>query len=373
MAKRDYYEVLEVTRTVTFEEVKKAYRKKALQYHPDKNPGDAVAEEKFKEATEAYQVLSDQNSRSKYDQFGHAAFEQGGMGGGFSGDFSGFEDIFGDLFGSFFGGGGSGRRSGARGRSGADLRYDLKIEFEEAAFGCEKEIVIPRRSQCQKCEGSGAQKGTTKEKCAQCAGAGQIRIQQGFFTLARTCHVCNGEGQIIRNPCQKCKGSGLEAKETTLKVKVPPGVDNGQRLKMRGEGEPGPQGGTPGDLYVLIEVKEHAIFQRQESEIICEAPISYTTAVLGAEIDVPTLDGPTKMKIPPGTQSGKVFRIKNKGAYILGRPESRGDHHVRVFIHVPKKISPQEKELIAKLGELENKEDQDGSSGFFGRVKEIFS
>jgi molecular chaperone DnaJ len=375
VAKRDYYEVLEVSRTASVEEVKKAYRKKAVQFHPDKNPGNAEAEEKFKEATEAYSVLSDSENRAKYDRFGHAAFANGG--GGFGGaDFSGFEDVFGDIFSSFFGGqaGGDPRRGG-RGRAGNDLRYDLDITFEEAAFGCEKEATIGRRSKCESCSGSGAAKGSSRQRCPQCEGAGQIRIQQGFFTLARTCHACNGVGEVVKDPCKSCSGSGLKVKESKLKIKVPAGVDNGQRLKMRGEGEAGSAGGANGDLYVQLQVEPHAIFQRQESELVCEVPISYAAAALGTEVDVPALEGKLKLKIPAGTQSGKVFRIKNKGIPVLGSsPQRRGDQHVRVFVHVPKKLSDEEREILEKLATIQGTTvEEAGSKGFFDKMKDIFS
>lgn len=376
MSKRDYYEVLEVSKSASNEEIKKAYRKKAVQFHPDKNPGNKEAEDKFKEATEAYSVLSDGENRAKYDRFGHAAFSQGGGGaGGFqAGDFSGFEDIFGDIFGSFFGGsmGGDPRRGG-RGRGGNDLRYDLQVSFEEAAFGCEKEVELSRRARCGDCSGTGAAKGSGKSRCPQCEGAGQIRIQQGFFTLAQTCHACNGEGEVIKNPCGNCSGSGLTSNRSKLKVRIPAGVDHGQRLKMRGEGEPGSQGGASGDLYVQIFVEEHPIFVRQESELVCEMPITYATAVLGGEVEAPSLEGKVKLKIPAGTPSGKVFRLKNKGIPILGtNPQRRGDQHVRIHVHVPKKISDEERTLLESLASIQGDPVED-EKGFFGKMKEMFS
>lgn len=372
---RDLYEVLELSRSATLDEIKKAYRKKALQYHPDRNPGNKEAEERFKEATEAYTILSDADKRSKYDQFGHAAFQQGGGGGGFegfSGDFSGFEDIFGDLFGTFFAGamGGGGRRS--RGRAGRDLRYDLEIEFEEAAFGCEKEIKVPRRTPCESCEGSGAAKGSHPESCPECRGSGQQRVQQGFFTISRTCPGCGGAGQVVKNPCTACSGSGSKARESKISVKIPAGIDDGQRLKLRGEGEAGSGGGPSGDLYVQITVKKHPVFERQESEIICEMPISYSTAALGAEIDVPTLEGKAKLKIPAGTASGKIFRLKNKGIQVIGT-NRRGDEHVRVVIHVPKRMTEERRVILERLKVLDESELQDESKTFFDKVKDIFA
>ncbi len=369
MTKRDYYEVLEVSRTVTYEEVKKAYRKKALQFHPDKNPGDKEAEEKFKEATEAYSILSDESQRRKYDQFGHAAFSQGG-GGGFGGDFSGFEDIFGDIFSSFFGGGA--HQGQSRARAGRDLKYDLTVTFEEAAFGAEKEIEIVKRNRCEVCEGSGSEKGSSPETCKGCNGQGQVRLQQGFFTISTTCPTCQGAGQVIKNPCKECSGSGLKNSKEKKKVKIPAGIDNGQRLKLRGEGEPGPQGGPSGDLYVVVSVKNHPFFERQDAEIVCEVPLSYASAVLGAEIDVPTLEGTTKLKIPAGTPSGKIFRMKNKGIQILGS-NRRGDQHVRVYVEVPKKISIEKRAILEQLLEVESREPSEEQKSFFDKVKNIFS
>ncbi|RIL08794.1 MAG: molecular chaperone DnaJ [Proteobacteria bacterium] len=371
MSKRDYYEILEVSKTASLEEVKKSYRKKAIQFHPDKNPGNKEAEERFKEATEAYQVLSDPEARRKYDQFGHAAFDQRAGFGGFEGfgDFSGFEDIFGDLFSSFFGGAAGGSRR-SRGRGGRDLRYDLNVTFDEAAFGTEKEIKVPRRSMCQDCEGSGAKKGTRPETCHQCAGQGQVRIQQGFFTIARTCHVCGGAGQVVKSPCESCSGSGLKVSESRIKVRVPAGIDSGQRLKLRNEGEAGTAGGSPGDLYVQINVQNHPFFQREGSEIICEIPITYSSAALGAEVEVPTIEGKVKLKIPAGTPSGKVFRLKNKGIQVLGE-NRRGDQHVRVYVDVPKKVSGEQRELLEKLAEIQEREGT-GEKSFLEKVKDIF-
>lgn len=375
MSKRDYYEVLEISKSASLEEIKKAYRKKAVLFHPDKNPEDKEAEEKFKEATEAYSVLSDSENRAKYDRFGHAAFSQGGGAGGFqSGDFSGFEDIFGDIFGSFFGGamGGDPRRS-SRGRAGNDLRYDLEVSFEEAAFGCEKEVTLARRTRCEECSGSGAAKGSGRERCPQCDGAGQIRMQQGFFTLARTCHSCGGSGEVVKDPCKACSGTGMKTRESKLKVKIPAGVDTGQRLKMRGEGEPGLGGGPNGDLYVQIIVGDHPIFQRQETELVCEFPVAYSTAVLGGEVEVPSLDGRIKLKIPAGTASGKVFRLKGKGIPVLGSsPQRRGDQHVRVHVHVPKKVSDEERALLEKLAVIQGSV-VDDEKGFFDKMKDMFS
>ncbi len=375
MSKRDYYEVLGVSRTAGINEIKKAYRQKAIQFHPDKNPGNKEAEEKFKEATEAYGILADPEKRQLYDQYGHAAFQQGG-GRGFSAAdfgtaFADFEDLFGDIFSSFFGGG-MGRTGRTRGRSGSDLRYDLEISFEEAVFGTQKEIEINRRTQCEKCRGSGAAAGTAAERCKQCGGTGQVRMQQGFFTISRSCPVCNGSGQVIANPCPDCRGSGLKLQQSKIKVNVPAGVDNGQRLRLNGEGESGSGGGPNGDLYVVLSVQDHPIFERRDSDLVCDVPITYTTAVLGAEIEVPTLEGEAKMKIPPGTPSGKIFRLRGKGVPVLGTAR-RGDLHVRVYIKVPKKISGEHQALLERLREKEREDDVTGGKGFFDKVKGMFA
>lgn len=368
--KRDCYEVLGVSRSSSLDEIKKAYRKLAIQFHPDKNPNNKEAEEKFKEAAESYSILSDPDNRAKYDQFGHAAFQNGGRGGfeGFS-DFSGFEDLFGDIFSSFFGGSSGGKRS--KGKAGRDLRYDLEITFEEAVFGAQKEVEIPKRVTCDSCAGSGARDGSAPESCKECQGAGQIRVQQGFFTISRTCGRCSGSGQTIANPCRTCGGSGLKTAQSKISVKIPAGIDEGQRLKLRGEGEAGTAGGPPGDLYVQIAIQQHSIFQRQESEIVCEVPISYTTAVLGSEIEVPTLEGMMKLKIPAGTESGKIFRLKNRGVQILGS-NRRGDQHVRVSVQIPKKITEEYRQILEKLKEVEKNNVDTDSKSFFDKVKELF-
>lgn len=368
MSKRDYYEVLGVSRDTSFEEIKKSYRKAALKYHPDRNPGDKTSEELFKEATEAYQVLSDPESRRRYDQFGHAAFSNGG-GGGFA-DFSSFaQDIFGDVFGAFFSS--AGAAAGSRVRAGRDLRYNLEITLEESAFGTEKEITIARPGPCDECEGSGARKGTKAETCKHCNGTGQIRIQQGFFAISRPCNICAGEGQVITDPCPTCKGIGTTRTEVTLSVKIPAGIDQGQRLKLRGEGEAAPKGGVAGDLYVVVSIKPHALFERQETELFCQLPISYAQAVLGGQIEVPTLDGEISMKIPPGTQSGKTFRLKGKGIVDLhaGR---RGDQHVRVYVHVPTSVTDRQRELLEELSSIEGKPVANESRTFFDKVKDFF-
>lgn len=375
MSKRDYYEVLGVSRGASDNEIKKAYRKLAMQYHPDKNPDNKEAEAKFKEASEAYAVLSDQTKRQKYDQFGHQAFE-GGAGGfdfnNFQG-FEGFEDIFGDIFSSFFGGSRGGGRS--MGQPGNDLRYDLEITFEEAAFGTEKEIELRRRRTCKECHGSGAEKGSQAKTCSDCNGAGQVRVQQGFFAISRTCPTCSGMGQTIDKPCKICRGSGLDLVKGKLKVTIPPGIDTGQRLKLSNEGESGLKGGPDGDLYVVVMIRPHQVFKRHDSDVLCEMPVTYTTAVLGGELEVPTLEGKVKLKIPAGTPSGKIFRMRNKGIQILGT-NRRGDQHVKVSVHIPKKVSDKHTKILEELKKVETEEikpEVGEDEGFFDKFRSIFS
>jgi molecular chaperone DnaJ len=386
VSNKDYYAILGVARDVSQAELKKAYRKKAVKYHPDKNPGDKVAEEKFKELSEAYAVLSDPEKRARYDQFGHDAFTQGGAGGFQGFDASNFEDMFSDIFSSFFGGAAGGRSRGggtsAGGRAGRDLLYEMDLTFEEAAFGVHREINVNRPSVCGECNGSGAQKGTSPQLCGECGGAGQIRMQQGFFTMSRTCGRCGGAGKIITSPCGACAGKGLVNKNVAIDVKVPPGIDDGQRLRVRDHGEAGLQGAPNGDLYVKINIKKHDFFERQDSEVVCNVGISYSTAVLGGEVSVPTLDGEVVMKIPSGTQSGKIFRMRNRGIQILGTTR-RGDQHTRVFIEVPQSVSSERRELLEKLAALDVKESEgssnpskkseEASKGFFDHLKDMFA
>ena len=366
--KKDYYELLGVQRSAGEDDIKKAYRKLALKYHPDRNPGDKQAEDKFKQVSEAYQVLSDPQKRAQYDQFGHAAFgDSGPFAGGF--DFTaGFEDIFGDIFGEFFGAGTSRRRS--RGR-GEDLRYNLSLSFEEAVSGTEKKIKVPRHGTCETCRGTGARPGTAPQTCPTCRGRGQVSFQQGFFSVSRTCNQCHGQGTIISDPCPTCGGAGRVRKMHTLSVKIPPGVDTGSRLKLRGEGELGAGGGPAGDLYVVIHVEPHPIFVRDQLDIICDVPISFVQAALGAEIDVPTLDGKVKMKIPAGTQSGKVFRLKGKGVRDV-QGYHQGDQHVRVTVETPTHLTSRQKELLKEFAAISGEEVNPLSKGFFDKVRELF-
>lgn len=366
MQKRDYYEVLEVNRSATAEEIKKSYRKLAVKYHPDKNPGDKAAEESFKEASEAYQVLSDPERRRQYDQFGHAAFSNGGGFQGF-GDFSSFaEDIFGDIFGAFFGNSGS-----SRAKSGQDIRSSVEITLEEAAVGADKEVSVRRHETCDGCSGSGARSGTSPQTCKHCGGHGQVGIQQGIFTISKTCPVCRGSGQVIVDPCPSCGGSGFKEKKHKIAVKVPAGIDHGQRLRIRGEGEASPSGGPAGDLYVEIYIKPHKVFERRQSDLVCEVPITYSQAVLGSELEVPTLDGPISMKVPAGTPSGKIFRLRGKGMVDM-RSGQRGDQHVRVYVYVPTSITEEQQKVIEKLAQIEGKPVANDQPSFFEKVKHFF-
>ncbi len=365
--KRDYYELLGVDRNAGEEEIKKSYRKLALKYHPDRNAGDKQAEERFKEISEAYQVLADSEKRARYDRYGHAAFGDGGPGTGF--DFtSGFEDIFGDIFGEFFGTGTTRRQARTRGE---DLRYNLEISFEEAAFGAEKKIKIPRHGSCETCHGSGSKPGSSPRSCPTCRGKGQVSFQQGFFHVSRTCNQCRGQGTIITDPCVSCSGAGRVRKLHTLSVKIPPGVDSGSRLKLRGEGETGTSGGSAGDLYVVIQVQPHPLFIRDGLDVICEVPIGFVQAALGTEIDVPTLEGKVKIKIPAGTQSGKVFRLKSKGIRDV-QGYSQGDQLVRIIIETPTHLTVRQKELLKEFAALGGEELHPLSKGFFDKVKQIF-
>ena len=362
--KRDYYEVLGVSKDADAKEIKKAYRKLAMKYHPDKNPGDKAAEEKFKEINEAYEVLSDEEKRSTYDRFGHDGLNgQAGFGGGQgfggfggSGGFGGFEDIFGDIFGSGFGGfGGSGGSSRRRGpRRGADIRQSVTIKFEEAAFGKKIKVKINRSEECYECHGSGAKPGTTKKTCPTCHGSGTVQSVQrtpfGNIASQRTCSTCNGEGEINESPCNKCHGKGSVRKTKTIEVDIPAGIDDGQMIKLSGQGEVGEKGGPRGDLYIVVNVQKHEIFTREGYDVYIEMPIRFTQAALGDKLEVPTLDGKVSYNLPEGTQTGTVFRLREKGIPKL-RSNSRGDQYVKVIIDTPKKLNDEQKELLRKFDE----------------------
>ncbi|HET9364929.1 MAG TPA: molecular chaperone DnaJ [Candidatus Angelobacter sp.] len=372
-AKRDYYEVLSVTRTATEQEIKSSYRKLAMQYHPDRNPGNAEAEEKFKECTEAYSVLMDADKRARYDQFGHAGVNGAG---GFSGfdptNFADFNDIFGDIFSNFFGGnvGGGGRRS--RTQRGGDARGDITLTFEEAAFGKKTELKVRRYETCEQCHGSGSAAGKGPTTCQTCKGHGQVRYQQSMFSIARTCPTCQGTGRVISDPCSKCKGESRVMKERTIDVNVPAGVEDGTRIRYQEQGDAGVNGGPAGDLYIVLKVKPHPFFEREDKDLHCSVPVSFTQAALGAEIMVPTLEGGEhKLKVPEGTQSGTVFRVRGKGVPAL-QSSGKGDMYVHVRVQTPAKLSKRQRELLTELGgtfEIENKPEP---RSLLEKMKDIF-
>ncbi|MFC5300668.1 molecular chaperone DnaJ [Azospira restricta] len=378
MSKRDFYEVLGVNRDAADDEIKKAYRKLAMKFHPDRNPDNPKAEEQFKEAKEAYEILSDPQKRAAYDQYGHAGVDpQAGMGGGFGGaGMGGFADAFGGIFDEIFGG----RGGGGHGRSniyrGADLRYNLEITLEQAAFGTETKIRIPTMEECERCHGSGAKPGTQPKTCPTCSGSGQVRLQQGFFSIQQTCPKCHGTGRIIPEPCTECHGAGRIKQHKTLAVKIPAGVDEGDRIRLSGEGEHGVNGGPPGDLYVQIHLKPHPVFQREHNDLHCEMPISFTTAALGGEIEITTLDGVAKIKIPPETQSGKVFRLRGKG--IKGvRSSTHGDLMCHVAVETPINLTERQRELLRELEEISNRDGggrhNPRAKSWMDRVRDFFS
>lgn len=373
MAKRDYYEVLGVERGSSEAELKKAYRRLAMKYHPDRNPDDKAAEERFKEANEAYEVLSDASKRSAYDQYGHAGVDpqMGGGAGGFGAGGANFSDIFGDVFSDFFGGGRGGGRGGAQ--RGSDLRYTLELDLEEAVRGTTVTIRVPTLVNCKPCDGTGAKKGTSPVTCTTCGGIGQVRMQQGFFSVQQTCPRCHGSGKMITDPCGSCHGQGRVEESKTLSVKVPAGVDSGDRIRLTGEGEAGSLGGPAGDLYVVVNVREHAIFQRDGKHLYCEVPISFADAALGGELEVPTLDGRVKLKIPEGTQTGKLFRLRGKGVAPV-RGGGAGDLMCRVAVETPVNLNKRQREL---LDEFRKSLEGDSShspkaSGWFDGVKRFF-
>ena len=375
--KRDYYEVLGIERNAAGEEIKRAYRKLAVKFHPDKNPDDPHAEEKFKELGEAYDVLMDPDKRAAYDRFGHAAFAQGGggFGGGFHDPFEIFREVFGGggfgggIFETFFGGG-AGERSGDR-RRGSDLRYDMEIKLEEAAFGAEKTIEIEKLDACDKCHGSGAEPGSRKTTCPTCSGRGQVISSRGFFHVSQTCPRCHGAGEIIEKPCQKCRGEGRLEKLSRIKLKIPAGIREGTRLRSPGNGEAGVGGGAAGDLYVVVHIKEHKIFHREADDLYCDVPIPFSAAALGGEVDVPTLEGKAHVKVPAGTQSGQMFKLRGKGiTNVNGR--SRGDLFARLIVEVPSRLNPEQRQKLEEFAALCGEENTPMRKSFFDRAKEFF-
>jgi len=373
MSKRDYYEVLGVAKGAGEREIKKAYKRLAMKYHPDRTQGDKAKEETFKEIKEAYEVLNDDQKRAAYDQYGHAAFEQGGMGGGGFGGGADFGDAFGDIFGDIFGGG---RRGGgqSRQRRGSDLRYNLEMSLEDAVKGKSVEIKVPTYVSCEPCDGSGAKKGTSAKTCSTCHGHGQVQMRQGLFAVQQTCPTCSGKGKVITDPCPSCRGQGRVEKTKTLNAKIPAGVDTGDRIRLSGEGEAGEHGAPAGDLYVQVHVKDHPIFVRDENNLYCEVPISFTTAALGGEIEVPTLEGKVKLKIPKETQTGKMFRLRGKGVKSV-RSHSTGDLMCKAVIETPVNLSGDQADLLRQLEEKMGKnytKHRPKETGFFDSVKQFF-
>ena len=378
MSKRDYYEVLSVERMASSEEIKKAYRKLAVKYHPDKNPGDKNAEEQFKELSEAYEILSDPQKRGLYDQHGHAAFDRR-SGGGFSRGSAGFHDPF-DIFREVFGGGGGsifedlfggGRSDPTQPQRGEDLRYDMEISFEEAANGCEREITVTKPERCDVCDGSGAETGSRVKTCPTCGGRGQVISSRGIFSIAQTCPACQGAGRVIEKPCKTCHGSGRRDRPSKIKLRIPPGVDTGSRLRSVGNGQAGLRGGPSGDLYVILHVKPHEIFQRDGDDLLCEVPVGFVQAALGTDIEVPTLTGKAEIKIPAGTQPGTMFRLKGKGVKNV-QGYGHGDLHVRVLVEVPSHLTSAQKAKLQEFAELCNGKESPLSQGFFEKAKKLF-
>jgi molecular chaperone DnaJ len=374
MAKKDYYEVLGVNRDASEEELKKSYRKLAMKWHPDRNPDNPNAVEHFKEAKEAYEVLTDANKRAAYDQYGHAGVDPSSAAGAGAG-FGGFSDAFGDIFGDIFGGGGGGARARSSVYRGADLRYNLEITLEEAARGTETRIRIPAMEECATCHGSGAKPGTSPSACTTCGGNGQVRMQQGFFSIQQTCPKCHGSGKIVTSPCASCHGAGRIKQHKTLSVKIPAGVDEGDRIRLSGEGEAGVNGGPSGDLYVVMHIKAHSVFQRDHNDLHCEMPISFTTAALGGEIEIPTLDGYAKIKVPTETQTGKVFRLRGKG--IKGvRSSTQGDLMCHVVVETPVSLTARQKELLQEFESINQSDSgrhNPKAKSWMDKVKEFFA
>ena len=373
MSKRDYYEILGVSKSASEAELKSAFRKLAMQFHPDRNPGDETAEQKFKELNEAYQVLSDAQKRGAYDRYGHSAFEQGGGGGpgGFQGDFSAsMADIFDELFGGM--GGRQQRQPGGRER-GSDLRYNLEISLEDAFNGKTETLTIPTAITCDTCSGTGAKAGTKPKTCGTCGGHGRVRASQGFFSIERTCPKCQGRGELIEDPCKTCRGEGRITKDRTLSVNIPRGVEDGTRIRLANEGEGGLRGGPAGDLYIFLSIKSHRYFQRDGADLYCRVPISMVTAALGGDLQVPMLDGETKtVSVPDGTQSGKQFRIRGKGMPVL-RSRDFGDLYIQVSVETPQKLTAKQRELLKEFEKESSKDTQPESAGFFNRMKEFFA
>ena len=372
MPKRDYYEVLGVERTADDEEIKKAYRKLALKYHPDKNAGDKSAEEQFKELGEAYEVLCDPQKRAAYDQYGHAAFDKRAFarGGGFHDPFEIFREVFGggSIFDEFFGGG---RADPTQPQRGDDLRYDLELAFEEAAHGCEKEITVTKLERCGLCQGTGAEAGSRARTCSTCGGRGQVVTARGIFSIAQTCPHCHGAGRVIERPCKGCRGSGRREATSRITLRIPAGVDTGSRLRSSGNGEAGHRGGPPGDLYVVLHVKPHDLFQRDGDDLLCEVPVSFVQAALGGEVPVPTLDGQASIKIPPGTQPGAMFRLKGKGIKNI-QGYGHGDLHVRIAVEVPTHLSAAQKAKLQEFAELCDGKESPLRQSFFEKAKSLF-
>jgi molecular chaperone DnaJ len=375
MAKRDYYIVLGLEKGASDEDIKKAYRRLAVKYHPDKNPGDKAAEENFKELGEAYEVLSEPQKRAAYDQYGHAAFDRragwfGRGGAGFHDPFEVFREVFGggSIFDDLFGGG---QRDPSQSQRGDDLRYDMEITFEESAHGCDKEITVTKPERCDDCQGSGAEPGSKARNCATCGGRGQVISSRGIFSIAQTCPHCQGAGRLIDKPCKTCRGEGRKEKTSKIKLRIPAGVDSGSRLRSSGNGEAGWRGGPSGDLYVMLHVKPHEIFQRDGDDLLCEVPVSFVQAALGTDIDVPTLDGKSSIKVPAGTQPGTMFRLKGKGVKNI-QGYGHGDLHVRITVEVPSQLTGAQKAKLEEFAALCNGKESPLSQGFFDKAKKLF-
>lgn len=377
MSKEDYYKILGVDKNADADEIKKAYRKKAMKYHPDRNPDDAVAEQKFKESAEAYEVLKDEQKRAAYDRYGHAAFENGGMGAGGADGFSqggDFSDIFSDLFGDFMGGGRAGGRQRSAKVRGADLRYNLDISLEEAFAGKEQKIQFTTLDTCEACDGTGSKDKKEPVVCSTCGGSGKIRMQQGFFTIERTCPACHGTGQVIKDPCNSCAGEGRVRQERTLSVNIPAGVEDGTRIRLNGEGEVGVRGGQSGDLYIFVTIKEHQFFTREGHDIYCRVPIKMTMAAMGGEVEVPVIDGTrAKVTIPEGTQPDDKFRLKGKGMSIMRSGGRRGDMYIRSAIEVPVKLNRKQKELLQEFDGQDRRGSNPKAESFFKKVREVWA